>query len=64
MNTITFTFAWWWLPTSITVFMSGYALFVFFSSRGVLSKLFSLLIVLPAILVSSFAWIAALIIFK
>lgn len=60
MHTITITFAWWWIPTAITVIMFAWALRVYLPDRNNhWTSLLGLIIFIPALLVSLLVWIAA-----
>lgn len=56
----TLTFAWWWIPTAVTVIGLFWALFIYDDgSSGYLSGLGNLFMLIPVLAVSMVAWIVA-----
>ena len=54
--TFTLTFAWWWIPTAITVAGLVWALFIVDDGGGMFSGLSNLLALIPVLLISAIAW--------
>ncbi len=55
--TFTLTFAWWWIPAAITVVSIGWAMFIYDDgTRGMMSGLGNLFMLIPALFVSAVAW--------
>ena len=57
--TFTLTFAWWWIPTAITVAGLMWALFIYDDGGGYMSGIGNLLALVPALAISMVAWIIA-----
>lgn len=58
--TITLIFAWWWIPTFITVAGFVWAIFIYDDGRsGYLNGLGNLFMLIPVMLVSLISWIIA-----
>jgi len=56
---ITITFAWWWIPTIITVAGLIWAIFIVDDGGGFLSGLGNIFAPIPVLVVSCFAWAIA-----
>ncbi|MDF0377667.1 hypothetical protein [Methylophilus sp. YYY-1] len=59
MHTITLTFAWWWIPTAITVIGMGWALWIIARADAGINGFFSLFALIPALFFSLLAWLIA-----
>ena len=56
---ITFTLAWWWIPTAITVAGLIWALLIVDDGGGYLSGIGNLFALVPVLAVSAIAWAIA-----
>lgn len=57
--TLTITYAWWWIPTLITVVGFIWALFIFDDGGGYLAGIGTMFALVPALFISTVAWIIA-----
>ena len=57
--TLTLTFAWWWIPTAITVLALLWAFFWPADRDGLTGGITTMLMLIPALLVIAFAWAIA-----
>lgn len=57
--TFTIIFAWWWIPTIITVAGLIWALFIVDDGGGMLSGIGNLFALIPVMFVSCLAWAIA-----
>ena len=55
----TITLGWWAIPTLVTVATCGYALFIHEDGGGAFSGIGNLMLLVPALLVSTLAWAIA-----
>lgn len=59
MMTFTLTFAWWWIPTAITLVGLAWALFFVDDGGGMFSGIGNLFALIPVLTVSAIAWAIA-----
>ena len=57
--TFTLNFAWWWIPTIITIAALFWARFIVDDGGGMLSGIGNLFALVPALFVSAVAWAIA-----
>ena len=57
--TFTITFAWWWVPTIITIAGFIWALFIFDDGGGYLAGMGTMFALVPVLIVSCIAWAIA-----
>lgn len=57
--TLTITYAWWWIPTIITVLGGIWAIFLVDDGGGMFSGIGNLLALVPVLIVSCIAWAIA-----
>lgn len=57
--TFTLTFAWWWIPTAITVLAALWVVFWPADREGFAGGLTALFMLVPALLVVAIAWAIA-----
>jgi len=57
--TLTLTFAWWWIPTAITLGGLVWALFIVDDGGGMFSGISNLFALVPVLAISVIAWAVA-----
>lgn len=58
--TFTITYAWWWIPTAVTVISLGWAIYKINTGKGgSFGAIFDFILLIPALFVSMLAWIVA-----
>ena len=57
--TITITYAWWWIPTIITVSGVIWALLIFNDGDGYLAGIGNIFMLVPVLVISCIAWAIA-----